>query len=191
MFRSKILIMIMWHMMSLDIFATNYPIILDVDTKVSDDWIFFDDDNRPHSFVEYEGKAVLVVFWATWCTYCVAEMPSLEILQKDFRKLPIVIIPISEDFNPLSVVSEFYKNNKLNHLKIFYDQNNSLMKYFQLSGMPSSILIDSEGVVVNAFIGNVNWSDEDIRARIFDVIPGDHNMPHNSSKSSFYKKVND
>ncbi len=191
MFHFRIFIMIIWYLVSVEIFAINYPIILDLDSKVSEDLIFFDENNRLHSFVEYEGKAVLVVFWATWCTYCVEEMPSLEILEKDFRKLPLVIIPISEDFKPLSVVREFYKNNKLNHLKIFYDQNNSLMKYFQLSGMPSSILIDSDGVVVNAFIGNVNWSDEDIRARIFDVIPGDHNMPHNSSTPSFYKKITD
>ena len=43
-------------------------------------------------------KQCLLVFWATWCGSCISELPSLENLAKDFRKLPFKIIALSQDY---------------------------------------------------------------------------------------------
>ena len=67
----------------------------------------FNDKGEKFFLDKIEDKPILLVFWATWCMHCVKEMASLDILKKDFRKLPIEILPISEDYQGVQVVRKF------------------------------------------------------------------------------------
>ena len=49
------------------------------------DWQLVDENGRLYNFSEAKGKVVLVNFWATWCPPCIAEMPSMEKLYKDYK----------------------------------------------------------------------------------------------------------
>jgi thiol-disulfide isomerase/thioredoxin len=81
----------------------------------------FDERSEKVFLDKIEDKPILLVFWATWCMHCVKEMSSLDVLKKDFRKLPIEILPISEDYQGVEVVKKFYKNQEIRHLKILHD----------------------------------------------------------------------
>ena len=48
------------------------------------DWNLVDSSGKTVNFKEMEGDIILVNFWATWCPPCVAEMPSLNELYKDY-----------------------------------------------------------------------------------------------------------
>ncbi|MEY3196997.1 MAG: hypothetical protein RLZZ59_365, partial [Pseudomonadota bacterium] len=149
---------------------------------VPDDVEFFDQDGAKHYLEEYEGKTILLVFWATWCSPCVSEMTSLDSLQKDFRKLPFLVIPISEDYTGIKPVEAFFKNQNLRHLPILHDYKNKLFQAMNITGLPTSILINSSGKAVVTFTGSVNWYDEEVREKILSYIDGNPTLPKNSYK---------
>ena len=144
----------------------------------------FDAEHKQHFLEEYEGKAVLLVFWATWCAPCVTEMADLDGLQKDFRKIPFLVLPISEDYTGVDHVTEFYKVNNLRHLPVMHDYKNALFKSFGIVGLPTSILINAEGMAVAKFSGAINWYDEKVRDILLKYIPSNPAAPRNSYKDN-------
>ena len=149
-----------------------------------DEIAIFDEENKKHFLEEYEGKTVLLVFWATWCSPCTAEMPDLDALQKDFRKLPFKVLPISEDYNGIEPVKEFFKTYDLRHLPMMHDYKNTMFKAFDIVGLPTSILINAEGMSVARFMGSINWYDEQVRDVLLKYIPGNPVVPKNSYKDT-------
>ncbi|QQV75015.1 Thiol-disulfide oxidoreductase ResA [Rickettsia tillamookensis] len=148
--------------------------------SVPDNIIFFDEEKNQYSLDQFEGKTILLVFWATWSAPCVKEMPDLDMLQKDFRKLPFSVIPISEDYQDIKIVKEYFKSYQIRYLPIYHDYRNELFKALGVISLPTSILIDPNGKIVTSFVGNTNWYDEKVRDTILSAIPGNYPEPKNS-----------
>lgn len=149
----------------------------------------FDEENKKHFLEEYEGKTILLVFWATWCAPCITEMGDLDILQKDFRKTNFLVLPISEDYSGIEVVKTFYKSHDLRHLSIMHDYKNALFKSFGIAGLPTSILINAEGMAVARFTGSINWYDEKVREILLKHISGNPAVPRNSYQDSALNNI--
>lgn len=158
-------------------------------SPVPDDIPIFDETGNKHYLEEYEGKTLLIVFWATWCSPCVQEMLDLDTLQKDFRKLPFAILPIAEDHQGIKVVESFYKQNDIRHLPLLHDYRNALFNAFSVVGMPTSFLVTEDGMNVAVFKGVVNWHDDEVRAIILSHIPGNPAEPKNSYKERSLNQV--
>lgn len=159
--------------------------------NIADDIPLYDIEGKKHYLEEYEGKAILLVFWATWCSPCVNEMVDLDLLQKDFRKLPFIILAVSEDYAGIEVVKKFYDVYDIRHLALLHDYKNSLFKAQGIAGLPTSILINGEGKAVGFFTGSVNWYDENVRNILLENIPGNPAVPKNSYKNqSLNQRVN-
>lgn len=121
-----------------------------------------DINGKIYNIEEFEGNVILLHFWASWCSNCVAEMKQLDQLQKTLRKEPIIIIPISEDFKGTEVVKEFYKNHHLKNLLSFVDAHNEIFTAFDAHNLPTSYIIDIEGKHVAKIIGAVDWNTPDM-----------------------------
>ena len=65
--------------------------------KPAPDFSLSDLDDKPYRLSEFRGKVVFLNFWATWCKPCREEMPSMEILNKNFEKDGLVILAVSID----------------------------------------------------------------------------------------------
>lgn len=147
-----------------------------------DEIAFFDENGKKCFLDQFESKTILVVFWATWCSSCVKEMPDLDWLQKDFRKLPFEVVTVSQDFQGIDFIKKFFKTHELIHLKIYSDYQNQLFKAFSVIGLPTSFLINSQGKIVMSFAGATNWYDQGIRDLLLLHIPGNPEVPKNSYK---------
>lgn len=160
-------------------------------SNVPDSIIFFDDKGEKYSLDKFEGKTILLVFWATWCASCVKEMPDLDILQKDFRKLPFEIIPVSQDYQGIEVVKKYYDDNNLRYLPIYHDFKNQLFKAFSVVGLPTAILISPEGKMLVSFVGYINWHEKETRDILLENIPGNYPEPKNTyQEQSLNQPVN-
>ena len=151
---------------------------------------FFDKDGNKVFLDQFEGKTILVSFWASWCGSCVEELPSLDVLQKDFRKLPFEIIAISEDFKGVEAAEAHFNKYGIRHLKLYHDYKNSLFKAMSVVGLPTAFLINPEGKIKVIFKGNTKWHDESIRNILLSEITGNPETPKNSYiTTSLNKKI--
>jgi thiol-disulfide isomerase/thioredoxin len=162
--------------------VTKHDDFIDTDTN------FFDANGNKVYLDQYEGNTILLVFWATWCGSCVGELPSLDNLQKDFRKLPFKIIAVSEDYQGVEVVKKYFSENEIRHLEIFHDYQNNLFRSLSIVGLPTAYLINAEGKVKYIFNGVVKWHDNEVRQMIMAQIEGNQVLPKNTFKSASLNK---
>jgi peroxiredoxin len=159
------------------------------ETFFAPDTSFFNVNGEKVYLDQYEGKTILLAFWATWCGGCISEMASLNALQKDFKHLPFEVIAVSEDYNGVTVVEEHYRVQQIRHLPIYHDYQNQLFKAMSVAGLPTAFLIDQSGRVKVVFKGEVKWHDKEIRDIILSEIAGNPEPPKNSYKPSSLNNV--
>lgn len=98
------------------------------------------------TLAELEGKVVLVNFWATWCTPCVAELPALQRVYDKLKDRGFVVFAVGID-DAVDSFKEFRDEYKLN-FPIGMDKEGSVKSRYKLAGVPESFLVDRKGKIV-------------------------------------------
>lgn len=116
------------------------------------------------SLSSLNGKIVLLNFWATWCPPCKAEMPSLNQLYKEMKSSGLEVVAVSTDTSPKKVKK--YIANKNFDFTVVMDERESVFRKYGVFSLPTTFLIDREGIIVDIFIGEYNWTDSSIKERL-------------------------
>ena len=107
-----------------------------------------DMEGKQVDWQQYEGKVVLVDFWATWCGPCLEEMPNLKTLYKDLHDQGFEIIGINEDGDP-EQVKEYLKSAGITWRQIMDESDElKLGERFEATLLPSTFLVDRKGTIV-------------------------------------------
>ena len=122
--------------------------------------LFEDFSGNKINIKDYQGKFVILNFWATWCAPCKKEMPSLDkIYQSDrFKNLEVFAVNMEQP-NTLKT-KKFFNDVKIKKLKIFFDTKLNFVKEFKLRGVPTTIFINKKGEEFARIIGETNFQDE-------------------------------
>ena len=93
-FKSKLLLVLVFIVMSFSAFAAKSNKKEDVKMP---NIVLYDQYGKKHSLEEYKGQVVVINFWATWCGYCVRELPEFEKVYKEFgsNKKDVVILGVA------------------------------------------------------------------------------------------------
>jgi thiol-disulfide isomerase/thioredoxin len=136
-------------------------LVLNEDVKKYDSLTFLDHENNLLDLNKYQGKLILMNFWATWCAPCKEEMPSLDLLtdRENLDNLRIFPINVGKDSNKKAL--EFFKNLGIKNLKVYFDPPETLAKKFGLRGIPTTILFNKNGEEFARIIGSIDFSDEE------------------------------
>jgi peroxiredoxin len=118
---------------------------------------------REVSLAELKGNVVLVNFWATWCSTCVVEMPSMERLVARMKGKPFRLLAISVD-EEWGVVRQFFKQGT--PLEVLLDPTRSVPKLYGTEKFPESFLIDRDGTIRHYVVSNRDWDTADVVACI-------------------------
>jgi len=113
-------------------------------------------DGRKVSLKDLRGKAVFLNFWATWCPPCVVEMPSMEALHKRFKGKGLVVLAVNDAENVNKVGSFIKKRGYTFHVLLDSDGLVTDGSY-RVVGLPTTYLIDSNGMVVGKAEGVRAW----------------------------------
>jgi len=113
-----------------------------------------DMEGRHVSLSDYRGKVILVNNWATWCPPCRAEMPILEAYFRDRRHQDFILVAIDAG-DPPGVVSDFVDNYGMS-FPVWLDPTSAALNGFRNNYLPSSYLIDRDGIVIMAWSGAVS-----------------------------------
>jgi thiol-disulfide isomerase/thioredoxin len=116
-----------------------------------------DESGKRIDFSQYRGKAIVLNFWATWCGPCVREMPSLLRLKYKIAGAGVEVLPVSEDVNGAAKVVEFYKAHRLGGFPVLMDEGGKLARSSKVPGLPTTILINREGIETGRVVGPLEW----------------------------------
>lgn len=119
---------------------------------------FTDRDGNELSLSDYEGKVILVNFWATWCAPCRKEMPSLDKLQTEMGGEDFQVVTIATGRNPVEKIDSFFEETSVENLPVLLDPRQALARDMGVVGLPVSVVIDREGNEVARLIGDADWS---------------------------------
>lgn len=103
------------------------------------------------SLEAYKGKVVYVDFWASWCAPCRDSFPWMELMHQRYGDKGLAIVAINLD-EKREMAGPFLADFKTS-FDILYDPKGEVASHFNLQGMPSSYLFDSEGQLVSEHLG--------------------------------------
>jgi thiol-disulfide isomerase/thioredoxin len=130
------------------------------------DITFLDADGKNVSLKDWRGKTVLLNLWATWCAPCREEMPALQRLEKALGSDTFQVVAVAIDKAGLEGARKFFKDNKIDDLKLFADPTARDGTQLRVIGMPTSILIDAQGREIGRLVGPAAWDSADAQRLI-------------------------
>ncbi|GMV50497.1 TlpA family protein disulfide reductase [Nitrospirales bacterium NOB] len=126
--------------------------------KEAPDFELPDLNDKHQRLSDYRGKVVFLNFWATWCKPCREEMPSMEVLYKNFEKDGLVILAVSIDrVTTKKDIPPFVKGLSLT-FPVLVDSWGQTDKRYKLMGVPETYIIDQQGILREKVIGPRDWT---------------------------------
>ena len=142
--------------------------------KPAPDFALADLNDKSYRLSDFRGKVVFLNFWATWCKPCREEMPSMEILNKNFEKDGLVILAVSIDrVTTTKDISPFVKGMNLT-FPVLVDSWGKTDKPYKRMGVPETFIIDQQGIIQEIVIGPRDWTRLDslqILTKLLNVTP--------------------
>ncbi|MGE0608024.1 MAG: TlpA family protein disulfide reductase [Pirellulales bacterium] len=106
-------------------------------------------DGTPFDWNRYRGKVTLVVFWATWCGPCRAEMPNTQRAYEKFKDRGFDVVGISLD-QDREALETFLGENPLPWAILFHEGgDNPMAEKYGVQGIPTQFLVDADGKVIS------------------------------------------
>ncbi|WP_190811483.1 TlpA disulfide reductase family protein [Flagellimonas sp. S3867] len=134
-------------------------------TLASYAWKLDNLDGNHLNFESNQGEVVLVNLWATWCPPCVAELPSIEKLYKDYGNKVRFMLVTNESPEK---VSEFLQKKKYD-LPVYFEKSQTPGELVSRS-IPATYIISKSGKIVVDEKGAANWNSESTRALLDQLL---------------------
>lgn len=96
---------------------------------------------------DYKGKVVLLNFWASWCEPCKKELPFLAKLHEKLKPAGLEMITINIDIEVEKMQKFLSEQNVQPDFPVIYDEENSLPRLYDVEAMPTTVLIDKQGII--------------------------------------------
>ncbi|MGH7307481.1 MAG: TlpA family protein disulfide reductase [Candidatus Rokuibacteriota bacterium] len=123
------------------------------------------------SLADYAGTLIILNFWATWCTPCTLEMPTLEALWQQYRERRLVVIGISVDVEaPRHLIAPYLSNLGLT-FPVLLDPDMRTAQAWRVTALPATFIIAPGGNLVGLAIGPREWDGAPMRALVESLLP--------------------
>ena len=132
--------------------------------------IFLDANDVEVPLANWQGKWVVLNFWATWCAPCRKEMPSLLRLQQAMPD--IAVLPVATGRNAVEGIQRFYEEAGVQALPILRDPKSDFARPMAVMGLPVTVILNPEGQEVARLIGDAEWDSESAKAVIAALMAG-------------------
>ena len=174
-FKSKLVLILIFVIMSFSVFAAKSN---KKDNIKLPNIVLYDQYGKKHNIEEYKGKVVVINFWATWCGYCVEEMPEFEKVYKEFgsNKKDVIILGVAgpktkQNLNNVDVekdkIISFLNKNKITYPTLMDETGKSFDDY-KVRALPMTYVINKDGYLEGFVNGAI--TDEQLRKAINETL---------------------
>ena len=137
------------------------PVVVEGDT--APDFTITADNGQTVSMPHFQGKLLVLNFFATWCGPCIEEVPSLSEFAKQYADKGVTVLSISVDQN-----EQAYKNFVAKYKPAFLTvRERNLHEKFGTFMYPETYLITADGKVLRKIAASADWSTPDV-SQYFD-----------------------
>ncbi|OYU19557.1 MAG: redoxin [Rhodobacteraceae bacterium PARR1] len=130
--------------------------------------VFLDATDGEHALADWQGKWVVLNFWATWCAPCRKEMPSLDRLQAAMPEL--VVLPVATGRNAVEGIERFYAEAGVTALPVLRDPQSALAREMGVMGLPVTLIVNPDGEEVARLIGDAEWDSDSAKAVLAELM---------------------
>ena len=174
-FKSKLVLILIFVIMSFSVFAAKSNKKDDIKLP---NIVLYDQYGKKHNIEEYKGKVVVINFWATWCGYCVEEMPAFEKVYKEFgsNKKDVIILGVAgpktkQNLNNVDVekdkIISFLNKNKITYPTLMDETGKSFDDY-KVRALPMTYVINKDGYLEGFVSGAI--TSEQLRKAINETL---------------------
>ena len=117
-----------------------------------------DSSGRDVRLADYQGKVVLLNFWATWCGPCKAEIPWFVEFEKKYQNEGLVVLGVSMDEDGWKSVRPYLDKMTVSYKPLLGDESVAA-KYGGIESLPLTLLIDRQGRIAARHVGR-NYEDD-------------------------------
>lgn len=107
-------------------------------------------DGSEKNVSDFQGGVTVLNFWATWCPYCIKEMPSLQKIRENYPEVNVVLVNCGEDED---TVASFVEQQGYDFVWAL-DADYEVQRAYPTSGIPYTVVIDAQGTVSEIFAGS-------------------------------------
>ena len=121
---------------------------------------------QPLTVASFEGKRLLINFWASWCVPCREEMPALNALAAKYNSEKFMVLPVNTGETDPAKGAQFLAEGNWANLPLFAEANsfeiiNRLKTSAVSAGLPASVLVDEKGCELAVLQGPAEWDSPD------------------------------
>ena len=113
-----------------------------------------------------KGKTLVINFWATWCPPCRREMTSLEQLHLETKDKEVVVLAVNVGEDVETVFSFINSIEPSPTFPILFDTSSLEMAKWKVFGLPTTYVINPEGMIVYKAIGGREFNHPDILSSV-------------------------
>jgi len=115
---------------------------------------------QKHSLSDYRDNIVLVQFWATYCTPCRKEMPTMNNLIKKMDGKPFKIVTINMAESKPDV--EKFLNEVPVDFPVLLDSDGVILSQWKVFAAPANFILDKKGNIIFTLYGGIEWDSDDM-----------------------------
>lgn len=121
------------------------------------DFTVLDENGQRVQLSDLQGKPVVINFWATWCRYCVMEMPDFDKAYAEYPDVVFLMVNVTDGVYETVDKAKAFARDQGYAFDIYFDVLGEAVEAYGVTGYPTTVFISANGDVVAKEVGMISY----------------------------------